>query len=252
MTIERKTIGATIKQAGEDGSFEAVIATFGAVDSDGDIVEPGAFGGATVSVLPAHDSSSVPLGKARVEERGKQAVAVGRFNLDIKAAAEWSSALKFDLDNAPSVQEWSWGFNVPKDGARMETIEGETIRVLSKVDLREVSPVLRGASIGTGTLSAKAEGDDDPPPLVERIKLVTGDVEGLVARILDVAEKRKENGRHLGPDVCKVTVAMAEECAKMLDAVSAAIKAEMVPDDEATRAAARFLASEAQRAGMRP
>jgi hypothetical protein len=155
MKTERKTVGVTIKQVGEDGTFEAVIATFDEIDSDDDIVRPGAFGGLPASVLPSHRQDHVPLGKTIVEERGKLAVAVGRFNLEIGAAVEWHSALKFDLDNPPPVQQWSWGFRPVKTS--FEEVDGRQIRVLEEIDLREVSPVLRGASVGTGTLSAKSE-----------------------------------------------------------------------------------------------
>lgn len=155
MAMERKTVGAVIKQVGEGGTFEAAIATFGEVDSDGDIVMVGAFGGQTASVLPAHNQQSVPLGKTTVEERGSVAVAKGHFNLEIQAAKEWHSALKFDLAHPPSVQEWSWGFNPIK--VSFEERDGVQIRLLEQIDLREVSPVLRGASVGTGTISVKSE-----------------------------------------------------------------------------------------------
>ena len=155
MKIEHKTIGAVIKQVGDAGKFEAVIATFGVIDSDDDIIESGAFGDATVSVLPAHDSGHVPLGKTKIEERGNLAIAVGQFNMEIEAARDWHSALKFDLANPPAVQEWSWSFSPVK--VSFEEIDGHQIRRLIEVDTREVSPVLRGASVGTATLSMKSE-----------------------------------------------------------------------------------------------
>jgi len=153
MKTERKSVGA-LKTVHDDGSFEAVIATFNKLDHDNDIVMPGAFGDLPVSLLPSHDSQHVPLGKSIVEERGTAAVAVGKFNTEIEAARDWHSSLKFDLANPPGVQEWSWGFR-PVEFS-FEEREGQQIRILSKVDLREISPVLRGASIGTGTLSAKS------------------------------------------------------------------------------------------------
>ncbi|MCP4871628.1 MAG: hypothetical protein GY898_23205 [Proteobacteria bacterium] len=160
MKTERKTIGATIQKADEDGTFEAQIATFGVIDHDGDVVELGAFADHPVPILPAHDGQHVPMGKAVIEERGNQAVAVGQFNLEIPAARDWHSALKFDLANIqPPVQEWSWGFRVlGPEGARADQVDGQPIRRLLKVDQREISPVLRGASVGTATLMAKAEG----------------------------------------------------------------------------------------------
>ncbi len=156
MKTEYKRVAAALKQVGEAGEFEAVIATFGEIDLDGDIVEHGAFGDATISVLPAHDAMHVPLGKAHIEERDKLAVAVGQFNMEIEAARDWHSALKFDLANPPPVQEWSWGFRPIE--ASQDTVDEQTVRRLIELDMREVSPVLRGASVGTGTLSAKSEG----------------------------------------------------------------------------------------------
>lgn len=247
MTIERKTIGTEIK-LDEAGKFDAAIATFDVIDSDSDIIEHGAFGGAFASVLPAHDSGSVPLGKVQVQERGELAVAVGGFNLDIEKARDWSSALKFDLANPPAVQEWSWGFTIPEGGSKLETIDGEDVRVISKVNLFEVSPVLRGASVGTRTLSAKAEGE--PLPLVEQITLATGTVGELVSQIRELAGDRKDRGRRLGKDVRIATVEMAEQCAKLLDELAEAIKEGVLPDDEAAKLAARFLASEARRHGV--
>ncbi len=250
MNIEHKAIDAEIK-LDEAGAFEAAIATFDAIDSDRDIMKPGAFGDAVVSVLPAHDSSSVPLGKVKIIERGNLAVAVGGFNLEIGAARDWSAALKFDLANGPRVQQWSWGFIIPAGGSTIEThADGEPVRIISKADVFEVSPVLRGASVGTGTLSAKSEGGE-LMPLVEQIKAATGNVGELVARIREIAEGRKaKDGRGLGPDVRIATVEMAEECSKLLEQLAAAIEEEILPDDGSGKAAARWLAMEATRVGV--
>lgn len=154
MKLETKTIHAQLKQADDQGRFEAVIATLGVVDSDGDIVEPGAFGDATASIMPSHDHGSVPLGKVKIEERGDEVIAAGRFYLEIQAAREWHAAIKNDLDDPPSVQEWSWGYFVKE--SRDDIVDGETIRRLISLDLEEVSPVLRAASVGTRTLVAKS------------------------------------------------------------------------------------------------
>lgn len=256
---ERKAIDAEIK-LDELGAFEAAIATFDIIDSDRDIVKPGAFGDAVVSVLPAHDSGSVPLGKVQIKERGNLAVAVGGFNLEIEAARNWSSALKFDIANPPKVQQWSWGFIIPAGGSTIEThADGETVRVISKVDVFEVSPVLRGASVGTGTLSAKSKTGGS---LVEQIKDATGAVAELVGRIREIAEgRRAKDGRGLGPDVRIATVEVAEEVSKLLGQLAKAIKEDMPIEknsdqDEIERrnaaadAAARYLAMEAMRVGV--
>lgn len=152
---ERKNFRGEWKQIGDEGSFEAVIATLGTVDRDNDVIASGALTqNGSVPILPAHNQGSVPLGKATIEERGDEVIAAGRFNLEVAPARDWHAAIKFDLDNPPAVQEYSWGFLPTK--FRNEERDGDEVRILEEVDLLEISPVLRGASVGTRTISAKA------------------------------------------------------------------------------------------------
>lgn len=153
---EAKSIMAEFFDVGDDdsGEFEAVIATLGVVDSDGDVVESGAFKDVgMVPIQPAHNQGTAALGKVAIEERKDKVVAVGKFNLGTTLGRDWYSAIKFDLAHPPAVQEWSWGY-IPLD-FKFEERDGDTVRLLERVDLLEVSPVLRGASVGTATLSAK-------------------------------------------------------------------------------------------------
>lgn len=154
--LQRKTIQAALKAVDDEGTFEAVIATLGVIDHDGDVVEAGALTGQTVSLMPAHDSMSVPLGKATIIERGDDVIAVGKFNRGVSAGKDWHEAIKFDLAHPPAVQEWSWGYRVKAENQRLGQLNGEDARFLSLIDAEEISPVLRGASIGTRTLEAKA------------------------------------------------------------------------------------------------
>lgn len=156
MDETKQTKPIEIKRLSEAGTGLARIATMSAVDSDGDTYAPGAFGGAegqTVKVLAAHDQLSVPLGKGRIFERGEEALAEFKLNLETRSGREWHSALKFDLDNPPATQEWSFGFRV-LDSAE-ETRDGEDVRVLKKLDVFEISPVVLGAGVNTATLAAK-------------------------------------------------------------------------------------------------
>ncbi len=168
-----------IKAVEADGSFEAVIATLNVVDHDGDLTVSGAFGKQHVSILPAHDARSVKLGKAIITEKDGKAIAKGRFNLEIQAAKEFHSALKFDLANGEPVQEWSYGFAI-KDSEE-ETRDGETVRLLKSLTVFEVSPVLKGAGMGTGTVMAKDKGgetqiatDDGPWDMLENVRNLAG------------------------------------------------------------------------------
>lgn len=186
MNIEHKTFRGEIKQLDGEGSFEAVIATLNVVDADGDIIVAGAFQDATVSVQPAHDSRHVPLGKAKMEDRDDKAVAVGKFNLGVKAAAEWHKALKFDLEHPPAIQEWSFAFRIVD--SETETRDGEEVRILKKMDIIEVSPVLRGAGIGTGTLTAKQR-------FVDQLETTLKALDDTLERAKSIAKLRANNDK---------------------------------------------------------
>lgn len=158
-----KAFTPVIKAVGDDGTATIVIATLNEIDSDGDVTLPGFFGKQDVVVLPAHDRFSVPLGKGRIYEDGDEAIAEVAFNLDIAAARDWHSAIKFDSEHPPSLQEYSYGFRVLPGGAKSGDFGGRRVQFLQPkadgtpgADVYEVSPVLKGAGIGTRTLAVKA------------------------------------------------------------------------------------------------
>lgn len=155
--------GLALKALDDEGHGLARIATLSAIDHDGDTYAGGAFahsGDQWAQILPAHNWSSAPLGKARVFERGDEALAELHFNLGTQAGKEWHAALKFDLEGCDGtgsrhpVQEWSYGFHV-LDAAHEER-DGDRVRVLKRLKVFEVSPVVQGAGVGTGTLAMKA------------------------------------------------------------------------------------------------
>lgn len=149
----------TIEKMDDAGTGLARIAQLSAVDSDGDTYERGAFswkdgGGQWVQILPAHDRRAMPLGKAWVYEDGDQALAQLHLNLDTQAGKDWHSTLKFDLAKGNPVQEWSYGYQVLD--ADFQVRGEQRVQVLKRLDVDEISPVIRGAGIGTGTISIKS------------------------------------------------------------------------------------------------
>lgn len=153
-----------LKALDETGHGLARIATLSAVDRDGDAYVPGAFGEQHAKVMPAHDYTQAPIGKARVYESGDEALAEFRLNLNTELGRQWHAALKFDLDAARSggapIQEWSFGFTV-LDSA-VESRGGERVRVLKRLKVHEVSPVVVAAGVGTGTLALKPRKERSP------------------------------------------------------------------------------------------
>lgn len=152
MELIVKTLGR-LKAIDGEGRGQAVIATLNAIDKDGDVTMPGAFGSQEVKVVPAHDWQHVPIGKASLSEQGDAALADFALNLDISSARDWHSALKFDLANKPPLQEWSYGFLIEK--ASFGEFDGQQVRFLEAVKVHEISPVMVGAGVGTRTVSVK-------------------------------------------------------------------------------------------------
>lgn len=160
MEMETKSFIGSVKQATADGSGQMVVATLNVVDLDGDVTLPGFFGRQTAVMVPTHDWAHVPIGKGVVYERGNEAIVDFQLNLGIEAARDWHAAIKFDLENPPALQQYSYGFNIKTGGARKGTFEGRPVRFLQPlsdgspgVTVFEVSPVLRAAGIRTRTLN---------------------------------------------------------------------------------------------------
>ena len=157
MRTELKSL--SVETIDESGHGLARIATLSAIDHDGDTYAKGAFAWAAggdqwVPILPAHNREAMPLGKARVYEEGDAAYAELYLNLATEHGRNWHETLKFDLEKGGPVQEWSYGFRV-LDHAK--ELRGNTpVRVLKRLSVDEVSPVIRGAGVNTGTLSMKA------------------------------------------------------------------------------------------------
>ncbi len=137
-----------------EGVGSAKIATLSAVDHDGDTYAKGAFGKQKIMILPGHVwSPNPPLGKGETFEEGDHAFARFKLNLETVAGKEWHSALKFDMADGNPLTEWSYGFKVLESVD--EVREGKSIRVLQHLEVFEVSPVIKGAGVDTGTVSVK-------------------------------------------------------------------------------------------------
>ncbi len=151
--MERKSLEVKLGSGG-DGHVEAVFATLGVVDHDGDVTLPGAFKeGQHVRMYLSHDTSTYMIGKGQIGTRGDKAILTGRLNLKTDLGRNVYEALKFDLEHGQPLQEWSYGYTV--EDFEYSTVQGQTVRLLKALDVSEVSPVALGAGIGTMTASVK-------------------------------------------------------------------------------------------------
>lgn len=182
------TKNLTVTEMGETGKGLAILARMTEIDHDGDTYAPGAFswkdgGEQWCALIHHHDRYQMPFGKARVYEDGDIAYAELHLNLETQAGKDWHKALLFDLDKGKPVQEYSYGFGVVD--ADFQVRGEDRVRVLKRLDVHEVSTVIRGAGRGTGTLSMKALKEAGFAPLIaglgELAEALAGDPASLSA-----------------------------------------------------------------------
>ena len=160
----------------EEGIVEAYVSIFGNVDGANEIVEKGAFSESLSRKLPkvawSHNWDEV-IGKvldAREDEKGLYV----KFQLvmGVQKAKE-----AYELLKAGAVDEFSIGYSVDDS-----VVDSKGVRLLKKLTLYEVSPVMVGCNPDTELLSVK--GSDVPDKKEEEVPGKT-DAE----KILEAIEK---------------------------------------------------------------
>ncbi len=133
-----------------DGRIVLRFAKFDVIDSDGDVTLRGAFGTRAVPLGSWNHGSfekgsgALPIGVGAISEEGQFAVFRGRILLDTQAGRETHSVLRA---LGPLVQV-SYGYRILE--SEPGWLDGQRVRILKKLDVFEVSPVLRAAGVSTG------------------------------------------------------------------------------------------------------
>jgi len=147
-----------LKEDGAPGEFRAVFSTFNVIDHDHDVTLPGAFeDGREVRISYwGHRWMDLPVGRGEIHADDEKAWVDGRFFLDTEAGRETYLTVK----NLGDLQEWSYGFDI--DESRLGEFEEQDVQFLERLTVYEVSPVMLGAGIGTGTETIKGKEDAAP------------------------------------------------------------------------------------------
>ena len=134
----------------DTGSFRAVFSTFdfNEPDKHGDITLPGSFtDGEKVKIAAwGHDWGALPVGRGVIHSDNYKAWVDGKFFIDTTHGLDTYNTIK----GLAELNQWSYGFDVIDS----EIIDGH--RVLKKLKVHEVSPVLIGAGNHTGLESIKS------------------------------------------------------------------------------------------------
>lgn len=209
-------LGFSIDSA-KEGDVEVAFARLGVVDKDRHITDPGAFPRKSVP-LSAYGHTSwpergarLPVGRVDIVEAGDLAKAAGAFFLQTSQGRDTYETVKA----LGELQEWSYGYKILA-AIKAKDASGPILR-LKSLDVREVSPTLVGAGVGTSTLGIKS-GDDDGPlaglPYAEHIERVLLDVGEIVSRSKGLRELRVKAGREL-------SAANRERLVRLRDSIAA-------------------------------
>ena len=177
-----------IKNA-DTGEVSAIFSTLNVVDSDGDVTLPGAFTEGQPVRISAYGHQSwqgaLPVGKGTIREDGDVAIFEGSFFLDTTPGRDTFNTVK----NLGDLGEWSYSLHNVK--SYRGELDGKSVNFLEKIDVHEVSPVLKGAGVGTRTLAVKGL------KFSEHIEAVVADVDDLIKRATEVMALRAQKGKSI-------------------------------------------------------
>ena len=197
MTVHKMFAPGEVK-LDDSGSLVAAFAQLGVVDHDGDVTVPGAFPTKDVPMSAFGHTSwegALPVGRGTITEKGDWAVFTGQFFMDMAGGRDAYNTVK----GLGELAEYSYGFDILDSGP--SDVKDAT-RELKRLDVFEVSPVLRGAGVGTHTLAIKSGYPGSDAPYAELVSWYLEAVPVLIERTEARIEMRAKEGRTLsGTDI---------------------------------------------------
>jgi phage head maturation protease len=219
---ERKGLLAFEFKAEKEGSFRATFSRFNVVDRDGDVTMPDAFErGQEVRLAQwGHNWGAPAIGKGAIDFDEERAWVDGEFFLDTTVGKDTYLAVK----NLGTLQEWSYGFAIKERSFGEFGDPPQHVQFLRRLDVFEVSPVMIGAGIGTGTDAIKGA------TLADESEAVLAAVANLSDRLKSLADIRAKEGRTLSTANRERLKAHRESLRSIADDLDALLAA-TEPDD---------------------
>jgi hypothetical protein len=204
--MKRKSIPAsrvTIKNA-DEGVVEAVFATLGVIDSDGDVITKGAIPHGDKVTISAYGHKSwdgeLPVGTGIISEVGDEAIVSAKFFLDTEAGRDTFTTVK----NLAAEGLGQWSFSLTDVVAERGVVDGVKANIIKAVKVYEVSPVLVGAGVNTRTLATKGA------KFSEHADAVLTDVDELITRAEEVVTLRAAQGKKIGDESAALLTKVSE------------------------------------------
>lgn len=153
--ITKKALGNVQIKDADQGLVKAVFSTYNQIDADMDVTLPGAFDDGAEWMISAYGHKSwdgaLPVGKGVVRTSDTEAWLEGQFFLNTTGGRETFEVVKA----MGSLQEWS--YSCQPDRAYRGEFQGKQVQFLEHIlPGGEVSPVIKGAGVGTRTLAVKS------------------------------------------------------------------------------------------------
>lgn len=159
-TLTKKAPSSTVELDTQDeGYVKALISKFDIVDRDGDVVLPSAFTDGQPIKMAAwgHEWEKLAVGKGHIRVQPDGAYFEGHFFINTTHGRDTYETVK----GLGELQEWSWGFEIPKGGSYRGNFKGQPVRFIKLANAHEVCPVLVGANQGSKTVAIKSAGDEN-------------------------------------------------------------------------------------------
>jgi hypothetical protein len=191
----RKSFAPPDLKLSETGEVIVAFSRLDVVDHDRDITRHGAIPiGKSVAMSSfGHGSwdGALPIGKGTLGESDDLGIFTGAFFMETDQGRNGYNTVKAMGD----LQEWSYGFNILDSGP--VTHNGATVRELRKLDIHEVSPVLKGAGILTSTLAIKGGAPGTDAPWAEHLSWYLDESKAFLDHAIARAAMRDAEGRKL-------------------------------------------------------
>lgn len=217
-TLTTKALSRVDIKDATKGVVTAVVSTFGVVDLDGDVTSKSTFTEGAPVVVSAYGHTSwtgdLPIGKGSISTTDTEAIAELQFFMD---TPHGSAAFNTIKELGP-LQEWS--YSLMNTVAHRGKLGEQEVNFLDSTDVKEVSPVLRGASIATRTLSVKAAG----LKFSEQADLALRDVRWFVETAVERLTLRANEGKSFDEQISAHDQLVAE-LAPLKSAIDAATPA---------------------------
>lgn len=243
--MDKKFLTLELKASSDDGVLEGYGAVTGNVDSYGDIIEKGAFANldefvAKGGILIGHDWGDLPV--AMIESASEDDFGL-RFKAKFHGDAESQRARQVVRERLEAGKFVGLSIGYRTQDARWETVDGKDVRILTKIDVFEISIVLSPANPLAGATGAKATMEEDCDAALAA-------VDRAAKRMADIKALRAKDGRALSEANLGRVRDLRGKAAELVAALDSLVEPQGSDDGEMVKCGLRLAEDRARALGL--